>query len=65
MKASVPMDMTMTNALNAELEDLRTLVDSRARDIEELRNDRVTLGMELDALKLKVRQDLLGFSNSS
>ena len=65
MEASVPMDMTMTNALNAELEDLRTLVDSRARDIEELRNDRVTLGMELDALKLKVRQDLLGFSNSS
>lgn len=45
----------MTNALTAKLEDLRTLVDSRARDIEELRNDRVTLGMELDALKLKVR----------
>lgn len=54
VEAPVPMDMTMTNALNAELEDLRTLVDSRARDIEELRNDRVTLGMELDALKLKL-----------
>jgi hypothetical protein len=38
-----------------ELEELTSLLQARARDIEELRHDRVTLKMDLDALKAKVR----------
>lgn len=38
-----------------ELEELRALAESRARDIEELRHDRVSLKMDIDALKAKVR----------
>lgn len=37
------------------MEELRALAESRARDIEELRHDRVSLKMDIDALKAKVR----------
>lgn len=44
----------VAQAGSIELEDLRALVESRTRDIEELRNDRATLKMDIDGLKAKV-----------
>jgi hypothetical protein len=41
--------------LGDELEVLNEIVERRAKDIDELRNDRVRLGIELDTLKLKVK----------
>ncbi|KAL8291986.1 hypothetical protein RQP46_001452 [Phenoliferia psychrophenolica] len=46
--AAVPTVSTL------ELEELRSIADSRARDIEELRHDRVSLKMDIDALKAKL-----------
>lgn len=37
-----------------ELETLKEISTSRAKDIEGLRSDRVRLGLELDTLRLKV-----------
>lgn len=40
---------------SVEMGELKALLASRAQDIEELRHERVTLKMDLDALKAKVR----------
>lgn len=45
-----------TEAMLAELEDLRTLVTSRAEEIDGFRHMRVDLTAELDMLRLKVRR---------
>ncbi|KAK4703986.1 E3 ubiquitin-protein ligase BRE1, partial [Phenoliferia sp. Uapishka_3] len=43
-----------TGVSGNELEELRSLAESRAKDIEELRHDRVSLKMDIDALKAKL-----------
>lgn len=43
-----------TSQLVKKLEELESLLKSRTEDLEEIRNDRVTLKMDLDGLKGKV-----------
>lgn len=48
-----------TEAIMTELEDLRVLVESRGKDIEELRSARLMLERELGSLKLQVSTNRL------
>jgi predicted lipid-binding transport protein (Tim44 family) len=45
----------VAQALGGEVEELRDLVVRRAQELEELRNERRSLKMEIDSLKVKVR----------
>lgn len=45
----------IVTATGQEMEEMRMLLANRDKDLEELRNDRVTLNRDLDMLKAKVR----------